>query len=102
MSRQHGLERWPRILMERLREIWESADRVARTKAVETVEAEFEEMEMVFAVLVQGAFIGLPSPPVQISLDLLPDMESEMIMLLDRVDTVNEPLSRLFSVFDVS
>lgn len=99
---QHALKRWARILKKHLAETWESADRVARAKAVDTVEAEFEELELVFAVLVQGAFIGLPSPPAQISLDLLPDMESEMVLLLDRVDTVNEPLSRLFSVFDIS
>ena len=85
----------------RLAGIWQVADEVARSKAVGTVEAEKEELEYIFAVLVQGTFIGMPSPPVQICMDLLPLMEKDLILLLERVDTANEPLSRLFSVFDI-
>ncbi len=85
----------------RLAGIWQVADEVARSKAIGTVEAELEELEYIFAVLVQGTFIGMPSPPVQISMDLLPLMEKDLILLLERVDTANEPLSRLFSVFDI-
>jgi hypothetical protein len=83
-------------------EYWQIADEVARSKAVGTIEAELEELEYVFALLVQGTFIGMPSPPVQICMDLLPMMEKDLILLLERVDTANEPLSRLFSVFDIS
>ncbi|MDD9301913.1 MAG: hypothetical protein HUK40_06005 [Desulfobacter sp.] len=82
--------------------LWTTADEVARHKAVERVEDELEELEYIFALLSQGAFIGMPSPPVQISLDLLPDMEKDLILLMERVETANEPLSRLFSVFDIS
>jgi len=81
--------------------IWQVADEVARDKAVGTIEAEKEELDYIFAVLVQGTFIGMPSPPVHISMDLLPLMEKDLILLLERVDTANEPLSRLFSVFDI-
>lgn len=83
-------------------DLWETADQVAKNKAVESIEAELEELEYIFALISQGAFIGLPAPPVQISLDLLPDMEKELILLMERVETSNEPLSRLFSVFDIS
>ena len=86
----------------RLIEYWQVADEVARNKAVSTIEAELEELEYIFALLVQGTFIGMPSPPVQICMDLLPMMERDLILLLERVDTANEPLSRLFSVFDIS
>lgn len=86
----------------RLKEWWETADAVARGKAVGTLEAELEELEYIFALLVQGAFIGMPSPPAQLTLDLLPLMEKDLILLMERVDTANEPLSRLFSVFDIS
>ncbi|MCK5836096.1 MAG: hypothetical protein KAH09_02425 [Desulfobacula sp.] len=88
-------------LKSRLVEFWQVADEVARDKAVGTIEAELEELEYIFAVLVQGTFIGMPSPPVQICMDLLPLMEKDLILLLERVDTTNEPLSRLFSVFDI-
>ena len=66
------------------------------------MDPELEELEYIFALLSQGAFIGMPSPPVQISMDLLPDMEKDLVLLLERVETANEPLSRLFSVFDIS
>lgn len=82
--------------------LWESADEVARNKAVITIEAELEELEYIFALLVQGSFVGMPSPPVQISMDLLPHMEADLTLLLERMNTSNEPISRLFSVFDVS
>lgn len=85
----------------RLTGLWDTADEVARGKAVETIEAELEELEYIFALLVQGSFIGMPSPPVQLSMDLLPMMEEDLVLLLERVDTSNEPLSRLFSVFDI-
>lgn len=85
----------------RLTGFWQVADEVARYKAVGAIEAEQEELEYIFALLVQGTFIGMPSPPAQICMDLLPLMEKDLILLLERVDTANEPLSRLFSVFDI-
>lgn len=80
---------------------WKIADEVARDKAVECVEIEHEELNHIFAVLVLGSFIGMPSPPMQISLDLMPLMEQELILMMKKVDTANEPLSELFSVFDI-
>ena len=68
----------------------------------EEIEAELEELEHVFALLVQGAFVGIPSPPMQISLSLLPLMEREILLMTEKIDTANEPLSHLFSTFDVS
>lgn len=87
---------------DRFADLWDVADQVARNKAVGTIEAELEELEYIFALLVQGSFIGMPSPPVQICMDLLPLMEKDLSLLLERVDTANEPLSRLFSVFDIA
>ena len=78
-----------------------SSDEVARSKAVETIEYEVEELENIFGVLVLGSFIGMPSPPMQISLDLMPLMEKELILMMEKVDTANEPISQLFSVLDV-
>ena len=90
------------MLKHKISEYWQAADRAARHKAVETIEEELEELEYIFALLTQGAFIGMPSPPAQISMDLLPLMEKDLILMLERVDTSNVPLSRLFSVFDIS
>ena len=82
--------------------MWETADKVAREKAVNALEAELGELENIFGILVQGAFIGIPSPPMQISLDLLPLMEKELTIMIEKIETANEPISHLFSVFDIS
>ena len=80
---------------------WEIADEVARSKAVNTIEVEVEELENIFGMLVLGSFIGFPSPPMQISLDLMPLMEKELILMLEKVGTAHEPIAQLFSVLDI-
>lgn len=82
-------------------ETWQVGDRVGRSKAVEAIESEVEEMENIFGILVLGSFVGMPSPPMQISLDLMPYMEKELILMLEKVDTASEPISQLFSIFNV-
>ncbi len=81
--------------------VWHTADQTARGKAVSSIEIELEELEHVFGLLVLGSFIALPAPPMQISLDLMPFMEKELILMMEKIDTASEPLSQLFSSFDI-
>jgi len=97
-----NIEQIINAIKDRVKTMWQVADEIARNKAVGSVEAELEELEYIFALLVQGAFVAMPSPPVQVCMDLLPMMEKDLALLLERIDTANEPLSRLFSVFDIS
>ena len=85
----------------RIRRIWHSVDEVARDKAVETLEYEVGELDNIFALLVLGSFVGIPAPPAQITLELLPEMESEMEIMLAKVTTAHDPLGELFSVLDI-
>ena len=48
-----------------------------------------------------GSFTGLPSPPMNITLDLLPYMEKELIFMVQRVETTTNPLAMLVSNFQV-
>jgi hypothetical protein len=75
---------------------------VFRGQAAEAIECELEELENIFGVLVLGSFIGLPSPPMQISLDLMPHMEKDLILMMEKVDTAHQPISQLFSVLKMS
>ena len=77
------------------------ADGVMRSKAVETIEYEVEELDNIFAILVLGAFIGIPSPPIHITMELLPEMEKELEIMLEKVSTAHDPLGDLFSVLDI-
>ena len=77
------------------------ADEVMRSKAVETIEYEAKELDNIFAILVLGAFIGIPSPPIHITMELLPDMEKEFKIMLEKVSTAHDTLGDLFSVLDI-
>ena len=81
--------------------IFKVADEVMRSKAVETIEYEAKELDNIFAILVLGAFIGIPSPPIHITMELLPDMEKEFKIMLEKVSTAHDPLGDLFSVLDI-
>ena len=77
------------------------ADEVMRGKAVGTIEYEVGELDNIFAILVLGAFIGIPSPPIHITMALLPEMEQELGVMLEKVSTAHDPLGDLFSVLDI-
>lgn len=81
--------------------LWKTADEVARGKATGLLEHEIEELDNIFALLVLGAFVGMPSPPVQITLALMPEMEPEFRLMLSKVTTAHDPLGELFSVLGI-
>jgi len=81
--------------------MWRNADEFSREKALRIVDSELEELENIFGILVLGSYVGFPSPPMQVSLDLMPLMEKELILMTEKVDTGHEPLSYLFSTFDI-
>ena len=80
---------------------FKSMDVVMRSKAVATIEYEVEELDNIFAVLVLGTFIGIPSPPIHVTMELLPIMEKEFKIMLEKVTTAHDPLGDLFSVLSI-
>lgn len=78
-----------------------AADAILRQNAVETIEHEVEELDNIFGILVLGAFIGIPSPPIHLTIELLPLMENEFAIMLDKVSTAHDPLGELFSVLKI-
>ena len=90
-----------RALAHRLRHIYQVADAVNRSRACDTLEYELGELENIFALLVLGAFVGIPAPPIQITMNLMPAMEREFAMMLDKVSTAHDPLGELFSVLGI-
>lgn len=88
-------------ILRSIKKKWQLYEEVTRETAVESIEFELGEMENIFSLLVLGSFIGLPAPPMQITLDLLPEMEAHLDIMLNKVDMANEPISNLFSVFEV-
>ncbi|MBE0644290.1 MAG: hypothetical protein IH600_09440 [Bacteroidetes bacterium] len=74
---------------------------VHRARAVDTLEWEVQELRQIFALLLLGHGIGLPAPPAELTLSLLPDLEEELHMLITHIDTAQSPLSQLFSSLPV-
>jgi len=88
-------------IIKSLKKIGRVYDRTARSKLTDVAEYEVGELEHIFALITLGSFVGFPAPPMQIMLDLLPEMEDELILLLNKVETASAPLSNLASVFEV-
>lgn len=88
-------------LVTKIKNSWNIYSETAQNMAVDTLEYEYSEMENIFGLLVLGSFIGFPSPPMQITLDLLPEMEKHLKIMINKVDTAESPLSDLFATFGV-
>ena len=74
----------------------------ARHKAVEVIKWETSELENIFALLVLGSFVGIPASPSPLTLNLLPYMEKELQMMIEKVVTASGPISDLFSHLDTA
>ncbi|MBU0988416.1 MAG: hypothetical protein KKH68_14295 [Proteobacteria bacterium] len=81
--------------------LWENTDKVFRAKAVDMIEYEVEELDNIFGILILGTFIGIPAPPIHITMALLPEMENELTIMLEKVSTAHDPLGKLFSVLGI-
>jgi len=74
---------------------------VNREKATEMLEFELKELENIFSLLILGGFVGMPSPPVPIAIELLPYMERELTVMLSRSDMASDPLASHVGMLDV-
>jgi len=74
---------------------------VNRDKATGMLEFELKELENIFLLLIIGGFVGMPSPPAPVALELLPYLEKEIAILLSRSDLSNDPLGALMGMLEI-
>ncbi len=74
---------------------------VNREKASGILDFELKELENIFSLLILGGFVGMPSPPVPIAIELLPYMERELTIMLARSDMAQDPIGSLMGMLDV-
>ena len=72
-----------------------------RQRAIGYIQAERRELENVFALLVLGSFVGLPSPPTPLSLRLLPHMGRELAVMRARAQEMDDLYGEIASLFDL-
>ncbi len=81
-----------------IRRFFQDMREVNRDKATGIIEYEVKQMENIFSLMVCGSFIGMPSPPVHITLQLLPLMNREVMQLFDSITTAKDALGELSGV----
>jgi len=74
---------------------------VNREKATSILEFELKDLENIFTLLILGGFVGLPSPPSPIAIELLPYLERELTILLARSDFSQDPLGALMGMLEI-
>ena len=79
-------------------EFYHDMGTVNRENATHILEYEIEEIEHIFALLLFGSFTGMPSPPVHITLQLLPLMEKELELMFTKVATAHDALGEITSI----
>ena len=71
---------------------------VNRENATKIIDYEIEELEHIFTLLLFGSFTGMPSPPVHITLQLLPLMEKELELMFTKVATAHDALAEITDI----
>jgi len=82
--------------------ITEIVSGIFKSQSLEYIELELREYENIFALVILGSFIGLPSPPTTLSLRLLPHLGRELIVMQRTSEKLDDALSEIASLFDVT
>jgi hypothetical protein len=88
-----SLHRW----IEQIRLFFEDLEIINSNKATEILEFELLELRNIFALLLFGSFVGMPSPPVHITLQLHPHMDEDIQLMLRRINVAHDALAEVVS-----
>ena len=72
-----------------------------RSRSVEFIRIEERELENVFSLLLFGSYIGIPSPPAFLSLELLPHVVKELYVLGVTAERADDPLGQIAEFFEI-
>jgi len=73
-----------------------------RGMSVDYVVVELRELENVFALIILGSFVGIPSPPTPIALRLLPYMARELLIMQRISSRLDDMLAEMAGLFEVT
>ena len=72
-----------------------------RANACALTVTEVEALQNIFALLLLGSFVGLPSPPSFLAVELLPHMQEELEILNKRAQDAGDMLAEMFGTLGV-
>ena len=88
-------------LFEFLRNVCQEIDKTHRSNVCELTVTEVRELQNIFALLLLGSFIGLPSPPSFLVVELLPYMQSELQILNQRAQNADDMFAEMFGALGI-
>jgi hypothetical protein len=88
-------------ILEILRRLIADVGSTQRAKAAALTVAEVAELRNIFALLLLGAFVGLPSPPTFLAVELLPLMEKELQLLNRRAGDACDMLAEMCGILGI-
>ena len=88
-------------IFEFLRTICRDIDANHRANACALTVTEVEELRNIFALLLLGSFVGLPSPPSFLAVELLPHMQKELEILHKRAQDADDMLAEMFGILGI-
>lgn len=82
-------------IFHRFHRILSAFDTSHREQTLSLTAVEMEELENIFALLLLGSFVGFPSPPSFLAIELLPFMEKELAVLNKRARDSGDMLAEM-------
>jgi len=73
-----------------------------KEQSTEYIEFEERELENVFALLLMGSFVGIPSPPSTLVLRLMPHMVREIYVMQRRAVDMDDIFGEMAGMFDIT
>ncbi|ASA78678.1 hypothetical protein [Thermococcus sp. 5-4] len=70
-------------------------------QSTEYIEFELRELENVFALVLMGAFVGIPSPPTTLVIRLMPHMVREIKVMHQRAVDLDDVFAEVAGMFDI-
>ena len=71
-------------------------------QSTDYIEFEERELENVFALLLMGSFVGIPSPPTTLVLRLMPHMLREIYVMQRRAADMDDIFGEIAGMFDIT
>ncbi len=87
------------MILRFLKELIQGFGSGLRSHSTEYVEFELREMENILALLLFSSFLGLPSPPSDLSLRLMPYMVREMYVMGSRAGELDDISGQIAGLF---
>lgn len=66
------------------------------------IEFEERELENVFALLLMGSFVGIPSPPTTLVMRIMPHMVREIYVMQRRATDMDDIFGEIAGMFDIT